>query len=218
MIVLGLDTTGVACACALVDEGRILASRSENIGRGHAERLAPMVRELMATAGVGIADIERIAVCTGPGSFTGLRVALAFAKGLSLPRKIPLIGISALEVHAARLEPDFNSDTSFNSTRDKPRFVYTDVRRGELCFQGFSEGGAVTTVMTKQADAAMAFMQGHGMQGHGMQGRGGAITEFSGSISVPIMAWLSMELSPESHPALPLYSRAPDAKLPKARL
>ncbi len=204
MIVLGLDTTGAACACALVDEGRILASRSENIGRGHAERLAPMVQGLMTAAGVGIAEIERIAVCTGPGSFTGLRVALAFAKGLSLPRKIPLIGISALELHAARLD-GFGLD---NSGRKKPRFVYTDVRRGELCFQGFSEGRAVTPVMTKQANAATAFMQG----------QGGEIAEFSGSISVPIMAWLSMDLSPESHPALPLYSRAPDAKLPKAKL
>ncbi len=194
MIVLGLDTTGAACACALVDEGRILATGSENIGRGHAERLAPMVRDLMAEAGAGVADIERIAVCTGPGSFTGLRVALAFAKGLSLPRKIPLIGISALEVHAARLD----------SAHEKSAFVYTDVRRGELCFQGFSKGRAVTPVMTKQAEAAMTYMREHG----------GDVAEFSGSISVPIMAWLSMELSPESHPALPLYSRAPDAKLP----
>ena len=79
MIILGLDTTGKACACALVDEGRIIAQKSEGIGRGHAERLAPMVDELLTQAGVKITDIDQISVCTGPGSFTGLRVALALS-------------------------------------------------------------------------------------------------------------------------------------------
>ena len=142
----------------------------------------------------GLPILSALRFARAPVVLRGLRVALAFAKGLSLPRKIPLIGISALEVHAARLD----------SAHEKSAFVYTDVRRGELCFQGFSKGRAVTPVMTKQAEAAMTYMREHG----------GDVAEFSGSISVPIMAWLSMELSPESHPALPLYSRAPDAKLP----
>ncbi len=194
MIILGLDTTGKACACALVDEGWVIAQKSEDIGRGHAERLAPMVDELLTQAGVKITDIDQISVCTGPGSFTGLRVALAFAKGLSLPRKIPVMGISALEVHAARHDPD----------RNKRIIAFTDVRRGELCFQLFENGLALTPALTEKAGDAQAFMQAQDAE----------IVELSASISTALLAWLSIDISPETHPAEPLYSRPPDAKLP----
>lgn len=194
MIVLGLDTTGKACACALVDEGRILASKSESIGRGHAERLAPMVQETLAAAQLSVADIDQIAVCTGPGSFTGLRVALAFAKGLALPRKIPVTGISALEVHSARHAPAL----------EKRVIAFTDVRRGELCYQLFENGHPLTPALTEEAEEARAFMDAQDAD----------ITELTDPISTALLAWLSMDASLETHPAEPLYSRPPDAKLP----
>jgi len=100
MRILGLDTTGADCSVALVDTAKVLAYKSENIGRGHAERLAPMVAEVLDEAGLTAKDIDKIAVCTGPGSFTGLRVALAFAKGFALPRKLPVVGIDALQITA----------------------------------------------------------------------------------------------------------------------
>lgn len=75
MIVLGLDTTGAHCSACLVKDDQVLGHISEKIGRGHAERLAPMVAELFEKTGVSTADVDRLAVCTGPGSFTGLRVA-----------------------------------------------------------------------------------------------------------------------------------------------
>ena len=194
MIILGLDTTGAACACALVDEGKILSQKSEIIGRGHAERLAPMVGEVLADAQIDISEIDQIAVCTGPGSFTGLRVALAFAKGLALPRGIPVIGISALEVHAAR----------HDAAQDKRVIAFTDVRRGELCFQMFENGLPLTPAMTEKAEDARRFMDAQNAQ----------IAELTPPISVPLLAWLSCDATPESHPAEPLYSRPPDAKLP----
>lgn len=194
MIVLGLDTTGKACACALVDEGRIIAQTSEDIGRGHAERLAPMVKSLLFKAGVKITDIDQIAVCTGPGSFTGLRVALAFAKGLSLPRKIPVVGLSALEIHAAR----------HDAAQEKRIIAFTDVRRGELCFQLFENGLALTPALTEKADEAHEFMRAQDAE----------IVELTASVSPALLAWLSIDASPASHPAAPLYSRPPDAKLP----
>ena len=188
MIVLGLDTTGGACSCALVDDSQILAHISEPIGRGHAERLAPMTQALLAAAAKTVADIDQIAVCTGPGSFTGLRVALAFAKGMALPRRIPVIGLSALHVHAAALDPEGGKDTT----------IFTDVRRGEICMQDFKAGQAIGKARTVKREAA--HLDG--------------AAEFSGAIATPIMAWLSMGLSAKDHPAAPLYSRAPDAKLP----
>src|SRR5471032_1458373 len=67
---------------------------------GHAERLAPMVEEIMKQAGMAFAALERLAVTTGPGTFTGQRVGLAFMRGLRLALQIPLIGVTTLEVMA----------------------------------------------------------------------------------------------------------------------
>jgi len=106
MRILGLDTTGPHCSVALVDTAKVLAYKSEKIGRGHAERLAPMVQEVLAEAGLSAKDVDKLAVCTGPGSFTGLRVALAFAKGFALPRKLPVVGLPSLAIWAAQTDPE----------------------------------------------------------------------------------------------------------------
>jgi len=191
MIVLGLDTTGADCACVIVTPKRILSYKSETMGRGHAERLAPMVQECLIEAGLSPADINRITVCTGPGSFTGLRVALAFAVGFALPYDIPVMGMSSLEIYAAQIDP--KSETNFT--------VFTDVRRGELCYQFFDAGQAIGSPLTDKADVVHARLTGHKTH------------ELTDCISVPIMAWRSMDLAPQDYPAIPLYSRPPDAKL-----
>jgi tRNA threonylcarbamoyladenosine biosynthesis protein TsaB len=104
MIVLALDTCLAACSVALIGDGRILGSLSEPTARGHQERLAPMTRDLMAEAGLGFADLDRIGVTVGPGSFTGLRVGLAFAKGLAFALGRPCVGVGTLEALAAGCE------------------------------------------------------------------------------------------------------------------
>ena len=100
MIVLGLDTTLDACSAALVRGEQTLAELSEPMKRGQAERLAPMVREAVARAGIAFPDIDRVAVTTGPGSFTGVRVGLSFARALALALQKPCIGVSTLEALA----------------------------------------------------------------------------------------------------------------------
>jgi tRNA threonylcarbamoyladenosine biosynthesis protein TsaB len=105
LIVLSIDTCLDACAAAVWADGRALAARSEPMRRGHQERLGALVSDLMGEAGAGFAELDRIGVTIGPGSFTGLRVGLAFAKGLGLALARPVVGIGVLEALAAG-EPD----------------------------------------------------------------------------------------------------------------
>jgi tRNA threonylcarbamoyladenosine biosynthesis protein TsaB len=101
LIVLSIDTCLDACAAAVWADGRTLAARSEPMRRGHQERLGALVSDLMDEAGAGFAALDRIGVTIGPGSFTGLRVGLAFAKGLGLALARPVVGIGVLEALAA---------------------------------------------------------------------------------------------------------------------
>src|SRR3569833_2034561 len=101
MIVLGLDTALGACSAAVTRDGKALATLSEPMLRGHQERLAPLVQELVQASGVAFMGIDRIGVTVGPGSFTGLRVGLAFAKGLGLALGKPCVGVGSLEARAA---------------------------------------------------------------------------------------------------------------------
>ncbi|MEM6490167.1 MAG: tRNA (adenosine(37)-N6)-threonylcarbamoyltransferase complex dimerization subunit type 1 TsaB, partial [Pseudomonadota bacterium] len=100
-MILGLDTSAGQCAVALTAGGARLAGAVERLDRGHAERLFPLIERALAEAGVGIEAVRRVAVCTGPGSFTGLRVGVAAARGLALGRGIPAIGITRFEAVAS---------------------------------------------------------------------------------------------------------------------
>ncbi|WP_369058007.1 tRNA (adenosine(37)-N6)-threonylcarbamoyltransferase complex dimerization subunit type 1 TsaB [Caulobacter sp. 73W] len=127
MIVLAIDTCLAASSAAVIDGDRTLASRTEPMTRGHQEALGGIVRETMAQAGVDFASLDRIAVTVGPGSFTGLRVGLAFAKGLAVALNIPCIGIGTLEALA--------------EGRDEPRIATIDAKKGQIYWQAF-EGDA----------------------------------------------------------------------------
>ncbi|MEP1230251.1 MAG: tRNA (adenosine(37)-N6)-threonylcarbamoyltransferase complex dimerization subunit type 1 TsaB [Litorimonas sp.] len=194
MIILGLDTTGPYCSVSIVDTATIRAHKSVPMMRGHAEALAPMVQDVLDMAKLSPKDIDKIAVCTGPGSFTGLRVALAFAKGFALPRKTPVIGVSSLAIWAAQYDPEGN----------KSLVCISDVRRGELCWAAISNGQLIYGPATQEAARAR-----------------GAISALKPDEVIEdavtdtrILAWMSADLSPKDAPATPLYSRGPDAKLP----
>ena len=99
MRLLAIDTASEACSVGVVDNGEPVI-RSEVVGRGHAEILMRLIEEGMAEAGVAFADLDRIAVTVGPGSFTGLRIGIAAARGFALVTGKPAVGISTLAVHA----------------------------------------------------------------------------------------------------------------------
>lgn len=97
-LILAFDTAAAHCAAALVCGGRVVAAAFEPMERGQAERLLPMVEQVLAEAGAGWEAVDGIGVCTGPGNFTGLRVAVAAARGLALALGVPAVGVSRLEV------------------------------------------------------------------------------------------------------------------------
>ena len=100
---LGFDTSAAHCAAALLQGDRVLAQHQEDMARGQAERLFPLLEELLASAGIGWHQLSVIGCGTGPGNFTGIRISVAAARGLSLSLGIPAVGISVTEAMACGL-------------------------------------------------------------------------------------------------------------------
>ncbi len=123
------DTSGGACSAAVWADGRVAAERFEAMARGQAERLLPMIGETLAAAGLAHGQLDAIGVTRGPGAFTGIRIGLAAARGLSLALGIPAIGITTFEALAVRA-PEGCA-------------VAIDTKRGEVFFQLFGPGGVV---------------------------------------------------------------------------
>lgn len=99
-MILGIDSCSVTAAAALADGGRVLAESFENSGLTHSETLLPLILSTVEKAGKTLADIDEIAITSGPGSFTGLRIGIATAKGLAFARSLPCVGVSSLEAAA----------------------------------------------------------------------------------------------------------------------
>lgn len=140
MKILSFDTTLAACSVACVavdpDSGNvdILAASRKAMARGHAEALVPMIERTMADTGIEFAQLDRIAVTTGPGSFTGLRVGIATARGLGLALGIPVTGVVTLDA-LARDFVDANPDSP------KPFAILLDARRGQLYIRNYDTDG-----------------------------------------------------------------------------
>ena len=212
MIVLGLDVCLNACSVAVTDGERVLARASQVMARGHQERLAPMAQAVMAEAGLGFARLGRVGVTVGPGSFTGLRVGLAFAKGLGLALGKPCVGVGSLEALAA-------SDPGPGLTA-----AVIDARRGQVYLQAFDGGAAVMApdaLPVETAAARLAELWRGGplrLVGPGAPLLAGIAPEvFLIERAAPDPAVVCALAAVRTTPARPLYLRAPDAKLPGGR-
>jgi tRNA threonylcarbamoyl adenosine modification protein YeaZ len=105
MRLLAIDTAFEDCSVGVVS-GKRTFTRSETVGRRHAERLMDMIAATMAEARLGFADLDRIAVTIGPGSFTGVRIGIAAARGFALVTEAETVGITTLAVHAEEARAD----------------------------------------------------------------------------------------------------------------
>lgn len=99
MKILALDSAADGCGVCVMQEGRVLALCQEKMERGQDSRLVPLVQKTMAQAGLAYADLDRIAVTRGPGSFTGLRIGLATARGLGFASGKPVVGIDRFAIY-----------------------------------------------------------------------------------------------------------------------
>jgi len=134
MRLLAIDTALAACAAAVLETGRgILASENLPMVRGHAEALIPLVARVMKEAETAFDDLDRIVVTTGPGSFTGVRVGLAAARGFGVATGLPVVGVSTLAVYAAPYLAAANNN--------RPVVAAIDARHAHVYLQVFGPGG-----------------------------------------------------------------------------
>jgi tRNA threonylcarbamoyl adenosine modification protein YeaZ len=133
MRVLAIDTALAACSAAVLDtEHGIVASESLPMIRGHAEALIPLIARVMQRSDMTIRNLDRIAVTTGPGSFTGVRVGLAAARGFGVATGVPVVGVSTLSVYAAPY---------LAGNGKSPVVAAIDARHDHVFLQVFGPGG-----------------------------------------------------------------------------
>src|ERR1700687_2282120 len=135
MLILAIDTALDACAAGILDTdaGRLIAQESQAMKRGHAEALMPLIARVIKEAGIAFASFDRIAVTTGPGSFTGLRVGLSAARGIALAANKPVVGLTTLTAYAA---PVVSQDA------EQPVMSAIDARHDQVYFQVVSGDGS----------------------------------------------------------------------------
>ncbi|MCK0143081.1 tRNA (adenosine(37)-N6)-threonylcarbamoyltransferase complex dimerization subunit type 1 TsaB [Aliiroseovarius sp. F20344] len=189
-LILAFDTSAAHCAAALLCGDKIVVERIENMAKGQAERLFPLLEEVLAEAGVSWADLSAIGVGIGPGNFTGIRISVSAARGLALSLGIPAIGVSSLEAQV--------------DNAPRPVWSLVDARRDHLYAQLFEMGPA-------SAPELISAEYAQSLEGE----RVGPVSDQNPALAIARIAAerLSSE-APIERPA-PLYIRAADAAPPR---
>lgn len=133
---LAIDCAASACSVAVFSGRKCLANRFELMARGQSEKLVPMIDGIMGEAGLEYTELSAVAVSVGPGSFTGLRIAISTAKGISLATGAPVVGLNTLQLMAygAISSGSGESDTA----PDREILAVLDTKRGDIYAQRFS--------------------------------------------------------------------------------
>ncbi|MFH1092297.1 MAG: tRNA (adenosine(37)-N6)-threonylcarbamoyltransferase complex dimerization subunit type 1 TsaB [Pseudomonadota bacterium] len=226
MTVLALDTSTLVGDVALVNQDRVVAESKLKPGETHSKTLLPEIKKMLDRAGLEVRDLEFIAVGLGPGSFTGLRIGLAAAKGLAWAAGIPLVGVPTLEAMVRALPP-----------RDITACPLLDARRNQVYFALYQTGpgGGWERESPYQArtpaDLAVLIREKTWFIGEGAGTYGNILTEMLGSFFVRgpqeldypqavQVAWLAYELmaaGTETDPTrvVPIYVRPLDIRPPE---
>jgi tRNA threonylcarbamoyladenosine biosynthesis protein TsaB len=216
MRVLAIDTALEACSAAVLDtSGGITASETVVMTRGHAEALMPLIARVMIRAGTEFGDLDRIAVTTGPGSFTGLRVGISAARGIALAAGKSAIGLSTLAGFAAPLIADDDSTQVVAAIDARHDHIYLQV----FGVNGRTLVGPRTATVRDAARAAMtapARIIGSAAKKLAAAWPKGAepplLVEQRGAPDIDWIARLGAAAAEAHGPPKPLYLRAPDAQ------
>lgn len=196
-LTLAIETATAACSAALIEGGQILHRAHALVGRGHAERLMPMVEALLA--GAGTARPESVLVGCGPGSFTGVRVGLAAAIGLGLGWGVPVHGMSSTALIAvAAGEPCTVALAGGHGELFVERFAHPLASCGPLLSLPPVQAAAATPDRLVIGSGAAALVAARGW-GEARE----ALPDASDAARLPASFLL---------PPRPIYGRAPDAK------
>lgn len=209
MIVLAIDTAGVDCSAALFDsaEGKVLSAVTETIGKGHAERLMAVIDQALFEANLPLERVGRIVVVIGPGSFTGIRVGVAAARGLALALGVDSVGVTTLEVLAR---------SYLAGHPGKGVVAAMDAKRNEIYAQAFSgEGTALNQAAALSAENVAGLARTFSAV---VVGSGAALSAGSGEgagsdrFDIAMVARIGAEKPLDAERPKPLYLRGPDAK------
>ena len=217
MLILAFDTSLDACSVAISYKDNLLAQNFELMHRGHAENLLPMIESVRNQADVSYDQLDLIAVTTGPGTFTGVRVGLAAARGLSLALNVSLLGVSTLEVLATA--------ALFQVVEEHSGIIASiDAKRGQLYLQTFDSLGRSVTIPRIGAIGPHIIPKTTKpglIVGSGAKFLQSVLPDwgFCEDIQVPNAAYLAVAAEKwedriSRYPPLPIYLRAPYAELP----
>jgi tRNA threonylcarbamoyladenosine biosynthesis protein TsaB len=220
MLILAIDTALEACSACVLDThaGEVIALESQAMKRGHAEALMPLIGRVMDKTGIAFTALDRIAVTTGPGSFTGLRVGLSAARGIALAADRPAVGVTTLSAFAAPIVA---------LGLGRPVISAIDARHDHVYYQVVAGDGSLlvrpNVAPVEEALRAAEFGAPH------LVGNAATILADRWPTDLPPpyqvnpqpapdiswVAWLGAAVKPDAAPARPFYLRAPDAKPPK---
>lgn len=200
MRILAIDSCGSSCGICVWQDGRVLAQKQEQMERGQDARLMPMVMEALAQSGLDFTDLDRIAVTRGPGSFTGVRVGIAAARGIGLASGKPVIGIDRFSIYHTLHE-------------HKDLLVVINSKRAELFCKFFPATGAPYDACMMTQEEIDIFLSSH------------PGTETAGDIAtpdddiLPACAKLAAACDAQNPDYIPrpLYLRAPDVTFPASK-
>ena len=205
MLILALDTALSAATAVVARDDRVLAVRCQEMARGHQEAIAVLTQAAMAEAGAAFEALDRIGVVVGPGSFTGLRVGLAFAKGLALAWDTSLIGIGALEALFASV--------GIASAGDGRIVAAIDAGRGQVYLQ---TGGPPEQHPIAEALELVSAFGPEVIVGSGAALLAAAAPDARidgrGFADPAALARLTLAAPAPGEPPRPLYLRTPDAR------
>ena len=216
MRILAIDTScNAVSACVLDSEAEApLVTHCEPMARGHAEALAPVVEGLVLSTSGAFGAIDRIAVTVGPGSFTGIRVGLAFARAVGLALERPVVGVSTLVAFAGPLFLELRASLIASTV---------DARHGKVYFQLFEPQGR--PLCAPRIESVRETMRSLGPSSTRLAGNGAAIVaaeaqriglllDVAGAAAFPdiaAIARIGLMSEPGEHPPRPIYVKPPDA-------